>query len=64
MCGDLEVGRTVISRVSMYVRGNSYDQQAASLSGGKIDVDLVVGKGESFKHVVTNGLKNVPETVL
>ena len=31
---------------------------------GKIGVNLVVGKGESFKHVVTNGLKNDPERVL
>ena len=48
----------------MYVRGNSHDEQAAWLLCGKNYADLVVGKGKSFKHVVTNGLKNVPERVL
>ena len=42
----------------------SYDQQAAWLSCGKIDVALVVGKGESFGQVGANGLENIPEMVL
>ena len=54
----------VSRRYERIIRGNSHDQQAARSSCGKIDVDLVVGKGESFKHVVTNGPKNVPERVL
>ena len=64
VCGDLGGWDCDLSRVYMYVRGNSHDQQAAWLNCGKIDVDVVVGKGESSKRVVMNGLKNVPERVL
>ena len=42
----------------------SHDQQAAWLSCGKIDVALVVGKGESIRHFLANDLENIPERVL